>query len=192
MDTVERIDQRLSGDAAEPRCDMRYARAHGEKLGSDRDAEISSRLVAGDDRPSHYRLRKMKSAPRRITLHAARIGGGAPARSDARGRGQPSLRPIRPDLDDVAAALELGDGRGRHPVLDNDDAGTRGARPERDGEMLGVPGRSVDRFLQVLAAVHVAQEELRGPLVLLVAAGCAPSEIGLTVAQRERWRERRA
>src|SRR5205085_3465046 len=83
-------------------------------------------------------------------------------------------------------------GRGRHPVLDHDDAGTRGARPERDGEMLGVPGRSVDRFLQVLAAVHVAQEELRGPLVLLVAAGCAPSEIGLTVAQRERWRERRA
>src|SRR5215468_9886589 len=58
--------------------------------------------------------------------------------------------------------------------------------------MLGMPGRRVDRLLQVHAAMHVAQEELRGPLILLVAAGRAPGEIGLAVAQRERGRERGA
>ena len=58
--------------------------------------------------------------------------------------------------------------------------------------MLGVPGRRVDRLLQIHAGVHVAQEELRDPLVLLVAAGRAPGEIGLAVAQRQRRRQRRA
>src|SRR5690242_21373267 len=46
----------------------------------------------------------------------------------------------------------------------------------RSWEMLGVPGRRVDRFLQVHAAVDVAQEHLQHPLVLLVAAGRAPGE----------------
>ena len=44
--------------------------------------------------------------------------------------------------------------------------------------MLGVPGRGVDRLLQIHAGVDVAQEKLRDPLVLLVAAGRAPGEIG--------------
>src|SRR5262252_1472026 len=60
------------------------------------------------------------------------------------------------------------------PALDHERVGGRRARPERRCEMLGVPGRRVDRFLQVHATMHVAQEELRGPLVLLVAAGRAP------------------
>src|SRR5262245_44117712 len=58
--------------------------------------------------------------------------------------------------------------------------------------MLGVPSRRIDRLLQVHAAMHVAQEELRGPLVLLVAAGRAPGEIRLAVTQREGRRECRA
>ena len=58
--------------------------------------------------------------------------------------------------------------------------------------MLGVPGRRVDRLLQVHAGMDMAQEELRDPLVLLVAAGRAPGEVGLAVAQRHGRRERRA
>jgi len=41
--------------------------------------------------------------------------------------------------------------------------------------MFGMPGRRVDRLLQVHAGMDVAQEELRGPLVLLVAAGRRPT-----------------
>ena len=75
-----------------------------------------------------------------------------------------------------------------HAALDDQHAGPRGARPERNREMLGMPGRRVDRFLQVHTGVDVAQEELRRPLVLLVAAGRAPGEIGFAVAQRHRRR----
>jgi len=48
--------------------------------------------------------------------------------------------------------------------------------------MLGVPGRRIDRFLQVHPGVDVAQEELGDPLVLLIATGRAPGEIRLAVA----------
>src|SRR6266700_2312326 len=58
--------------------------------------------------------------------------------------------------------------------------------------MLRVPGRRVDRLLHVHAAMHVAQKKLRGPLILLVAAGRAPGEIRLAVAQRQCGRERAA
>ena len=58
--------------------------------------------------------------------------------------------------------------------------------------MLGVPGRRVDRLLQVHAGMDVAQEELRDPLVLLVAAGRAPGEIRLAVAQGQGRRQRGA
>src|SRR4051794_22111870 len=40
--------------------------------------------------------------------------------------------------------------------------------------------------------MDVAQEKLAAPLVLLVAAGGAPDEVGLAVAQRHADRERRA
>src|SRR5262249_35126404 len=40
--------------------------------------------------------------------------------------------------------------------------------------------------------MDVAHEQLRGPLILLVAARRAPGEIGLAVAQRERGRKRGA
>ena len=76
--------------------------------------------------------------------------------------------------------------------FDHQHAGARHARPERRREMLGMPGRRVDRLLQIHVGVHVAQEELRDPLVLLIAAGRAPGEIGLAVAQRHGRRQRRA
>src|SRR5437764_14203076 len=44
----------------------------------------------------------------------------------------------------------------------------------------------------MLASMDVAQEELRGPLVLLVAARRAPGQVRLAIAQRERGRERRS
>src|ERR1700756_2191032 len=56
--------------------------------------------------------------------------------------------------------------------------------------MLGMPGRRVNRFLQVQPGVDVAQKELRDPLILLVAARRAPGEIRLAVAPRPGRRER--
>ena len=84
------------------------------------------------------------------------------------------------------------DGRLRHAVFDHEHAGPRGARPERDREMLGMPGRRVDRLLQVHFGVDMPQKELRGPLILLVAAGRTPGHIRLAVAQRHGRAERGA
>ena len=58
--------------------------------------------------------------------------------------------------------------------------------------MLAVPGGCVDRLLQILTGMDVTQEELRDPLVLLIAARRAPGEVGLAIAQRELGRKRRA
>src|SRR5262245_52188801 len=101
----------------------------------------------------------VRLAPRGVALHATRVRRGTTAAAIARGGGEPALRPSRAELDDVAAAGELVAGRGRHAALDHQHAGARGARPERDREMLGVPGRRVDRLLQVEVGVDVAQEE---------------------------------
>src|SRR5882757_3621926 len=131
-------------------------------------------------------------APGRVALHAARIGGGAAALAVLRRRGEAAFRPFRFDLDDVAALGQFVAGFLRDAPLDLQHARPRGARPERDREMLGVPGRRVDRLLQVHAGVDVAQEELRGPLVLLVAAGRPPGQIRLAVAQRHAGAERGA
>ena len=51
--------------------------------------------------------------------------------------------------------------------------------------------RCVDRLLQVLSQVDVAQEDVERPLLLLVAAGRAPREVRLAVAKRKAGRERR-
>ena len=50
----------------------------------------------------------------------------------------------------------------------------------------------IDRLLQIVPGVDVAQEELRDPLVLLVAAGRAPGQIRFAVAQRHGRRQRGA
>src|SRR5580704_18218609 len=112
--------------------------------------------------------------PRGVPLHAARIGGGAAARADARCRGEAAFRPVRADLDLVAAALELGDGLLRHAAFDHQQAGLCRAWPERAREMLGMPGRRVDRLLQIHAGMNVAEKELRDPLILPIAARRAP------------------
>src|SRR5262249_35504199 len=124
-----------------------------------------------------------RSPPGGITLHAARIGGGAAATALARGRGETPLAPIVVDFDDMTAAAQFLHRRLRQPALDHQHAGARGARPERDREMLGVPRGRVDRLLQIHAGVDVAHEQLRRPLILLIAAGRTPGKIRLAAAQ---------
>src|SRR5262245_14758102 len=128
----------------------------------------------------------------RIALHAARIGGGAAAAAVTRGGSEAALRPVRLDLDDMPTAAQLCDCVRGQPTLDEQHTRARLARPERRREMLGVPSRRIDGLLQVHAAMDVAHEELRDPLVLLIATGRAPGEIRLTIAQRHRGRERGA
>src|SRR4051794_6705978 len=55
--------------------------------------------------------------------------------------------------------------------------------------MLRVPGRRIDRFLQVHPRMDVAQEELCDPLVLLVASGRTPGKVRLAIAQRQGRRQ---
>src|SRR5213080_5044817 len=131
-------------------------------------------------------------APGRVTLHAARIGGSAAATALARSSSEASLAPVGVDFDDVAAALQFLHGRLRQPPLHHQHARPRGARPERDREMLGMPSGRVDRLLQIHAGMDVAHEQLRRPLILLVAAGRTPGEIRFAVTKRERGRERGA
>src|SRR5215475_401486 len=122
---------------------------------------------------------------RGIALHAAGIGRGAAAAARARGGGQTALRPIGADLDGVTSAGELVADSARYAVFDHEHSGPGRSRPERDREMLGVPRWRIDRFLQIEPGMDMAQEKLRDPLVLLVAAGRAPGKIWLTIAQRD-------
>ena len=92
-------------------------------------------------------------------------------------------RPVRLRL--RVRGTQFLDRRLRNAGFDHQHAGPRGARPERDREMLRMPGRRVDRFLHIHIAVDVTQKELRDPLVLLIAAGRAPDQIGFAVAQRQ-------
>src|SRR5262249_35328358 len=55
--------------------------------------------------------------------------------------------------------------------------------------MFRMPGRSIDRLLQIHFAVNVPEEKLRRPLILLVAARRTPGQIRLTIAQGERRAE---
>src|ERR1700694_4441564 len=66
-----------------------------------------------------------------VALHAARIGGGTAPATLARGGGEPAFGPVRRDLDDMAATLELADARFRHTPLDGEHARARRARPAR-------------------------------------------------------------
>jgi methyl-accepting chemotaxis protein len=84
-----------------------------------------------------------------ITLHAARVGGGAAFGPVARRRGEPAFRPVGPDLDDVSAPFQFGRGVFGNAAFEHQDAGTRLARPERRRKMLGMPGWGVDSFLQI-------------------------------------------
>src|SRR5690349_5195197 len=96
--------------------------------------------------PTRTREARTTLAPRRVALHAARIGGGLAPLAVARSRRQAPLGPVRPDLQLVAALLQFVLRFLRHAPLDHGHAGARGARPERGEEMLGVPGRRIDRL----------------------------------------------
>src|SRR5580704_15901963 len=64
--------------------------------------------------------RGLNLPPRRVALHAARIGGGAAAAAFARGRGEPAFRPGGADLDRVATPLQLLARIGGHPAFDHE------------------------------------------------------------------------
>src|SRR3984893_14032752 len=87
------------------------------------------------------------SPPRRVALHAARVGRRLAALAVARSGRQAAFGPVRTGLELVPALLELFLGCLRHAALDHQHARARGARPEGGEEMLGVPGRRIDRFL---------------------------------------------
>src|SRR5918993_357592 len=132
------------------------------------------------------------SPPRRVALHAARVGGGLAPWILAAGRRQPAFRPVVVHLDLMAALTQILDRFRRNAAFQHQHARPGGAWPEGGGEVLAVPGRRVDRFLQVHAAMDVAQEHLGDPLLLLVAAGRPPDHVRLAVAVRERRRQRSA
>src|SRR5437868_7990983 len=118
----------------------------------------------------------------RVALHAAGIGGGAAAAAKFRGGGEAAFGPLRAHLHDMSARAQFLHACLRHALLHHHHAGTRLARPERRRKMLGMPGRRVDRLLQVQFGVNVAQEKLRDPLILLIAAWRTPGQIRFAVA----------
>src|SRR5438477_3919004 len=134
----------------------------------------------------------LASPSRGVALHAARIGARLAPWILAAGGGQATFGPVVVHLDLMAALTQFLDRFLGDPALQHQHARAGGARPERGGEVLGVPRRRVDRLLQVHVAMDMAQEHLRDPLFLLVAAGRAPDHVRLAVAVGEGGRERRA
>src|SRR5882757_8828642 len=70
------------------------------------------------------------SPPRRVALHAARIGRRLAALAVLRGCRQAPFGPVRTNLELMPALLELLLRRLRHAALDHQNARARGARPE--------------------------------------------------------------
>jgi hypothetical protein len=66
------------------------------------------------------------------------------------------------------------------------------ARIKRAGKVRGLERRRIHGGLQIQAEVHVPQQQLQRPLILLIAARRAERGIGLAVAGDERRRERGA
>src|SRR4051812_4792180 len=104
---------------------MRHARADGKEFGRDRDADLAAGGIAGDDRPGHLKLytSSQKSLPSgRVALHAPWIGGGTAAAAQFGSGGEAALRPVGPDLDDMAAALQRIDSGLRHAIFEHQHA----------------------------------------------------------------------
>jgi hypothetical protein len=121
------------------------------------------------DLPTTYRNGGLAlSTSHRIALHASWISRCLHAIFFARGGDKSPLRPVRSDLDDMPTFLQFADGGVRHSVFNDKHAGSGGTGPERRGKMLTVPCGSVDRFLEIVGSMNVAEEELWNPLVLLV------------------------
>src|ERR1700748_2513929 len=123
------------------------------------------------DERSRWMIDQVTRLPSRgVALHAARNGGRPAPRILATGGGQAAFGPIVVHLDLMAALTQFLDRFLRQPAFEHQHARTGGAWPERGGEVLRMPGRRVDCLLQVHAAMDMAQEHLRDPLFLLVAA----------------------
>ena len=91
----------------------------------------------------------------------------------------------------MAAAPKLVDDRRREPGLQSQRPRRDAARVEGRDQVIGVELGRVDRLLQVQPAIDMAQEDVKAPLLLLVATGGAPGEPGLPLAKREAGRQRR-
>src|SRR5438477_1457676 len=128
----------------------------------------------------------------RVALHAARIGGCLQQAVLAGYGADPAERPISNHLDLVATLPELLNHLVTEPRLDLDLPRLAFARIERAREMVRVEVRRVDRLLQVQPAIDVLEEDVQGPLVLVVAAGRAEGEVGVAAAKGERRRQRGA
>src|SRR3546814_16906897 len=92
----------------------------------------------------------------------------------------------------MPAPTELLDGRGGQSPLDDDLAGARLPRKEAAGEVGRLPGRRVDRRLEVHAVLDVAQDEDDRPLALTLAARRADRHPRLAAAKGEGGRRGRA
>ncbi len=118
------------------------------------------------------------SPSRRVALHAAWVRAGA--QDAVRVAGDGAHAPERPGvghLDVVPAAAQVvGDG-GSPPGLERERARRRLPRMEGRRKVVGVKARRVDRGLKVVAEDDVAEKDVQGPLVLLVAPRCSEREI---------------
>src|SRR3569623_55965 len=131
-------------------------------------------------------------ASSRIGLHAARICSGSQPTLMAGGGGQATLRPIIADLDNMSAPAQILDHLRCDTALINKNARPRETRPERRRKMFGVPGRRIDRLLQIVSGMDVTKQKLGRPLALLITAGRAPGKIRLAVTHRHGWGKSRA
>src|SRR5262245_48269702 len=104
--------------------------ARSDALPTNRDPGSASRH-AGLVRDTLIEPSACASPPGCVTLHAARVGGGAAAAPDLGGGGEAAFRPGLADLDEVAAPLELVARRLRHAAFHHHHARARGAGPER-------------------------------------------------------------
>ena len=168
----------------------RCRRAATTDEGTSGGAGLPSSALASRGAPSPIPWEKaVASPPRRVALHAARVGGGAEqavADRARRRRDGPRTRPPPPRRRGRGGAVPPpwppAGALSTTRRLGRDLAG-----PEGRGEVLGMPGRRVDGLLQVHPGMDVAQEELRDPLVLLVAARRAPGEVGLRRRAARAW-----
>src|SRR4051794_35970988 len=125
-----------------------------------------------------------------VTLHTPGIRTGLqlPVRL-ATCRADPPERPRRRNLDLVPSLPQAGDRRLSRTILDGDMPLPCLARIERTRECLGVVARCIDRFLEVHPEMHMREERVERPLILLVAARRAEREVGLAIPCHHRRRE---
>src|SRR5271155_81162 len=110
----------------------------------------------------------LSSPPDRVGLHMPRRGGGLDQAVGRRGCAQASPRPAVRDVQTMPAPRQLGQRLGAKAILDCERAGLGETRGEGTREMHVVEHRRVDRLLQVLAMMKMAEQQQQGPLILLV------------------------